>query len=90
VDYTAEDAETPYVKGSQRVTPPKADHKHEYFRVVTYSYIRRFDGTRSAEKHKFTQPATCINCGHKLRKVPKKIEEVEVSVTEYNRLSKGD
>lgn len=80
--------ETPYVKSSQKVTPPKANHKHEYFRYVTWNRIRRFNGTITEEKYKFSLPAMCIDCGHIHRKAYSTAVEIEVSVKEYNKLSR--
>jgi len=79
--------ETPHVKASQKSAPPKADHKHEYFRYVMHNRIRRFNGTISTEKYKFSLPAECIDCGHKNRKAYFTAVEVEVSVKEYHKLS---
>lgn len=78
---------TRYVKPSQKVTPKKTDHKHEYIQPYAMMYLRRFDGTLSTEKYKFTLPAQCVECGHvKERNInPSKVVEVEISPTEYKR-----
>lgn len=81
--------ETPHVKGSQKATPPKADHKHEYFRTIAWNYIRRFNGTVSDTKYKFSLPATCIDCGHVNRKAYSTAVEIEVTPKEYRKLSEG-
>lgn len=80
--------ETPYAKGSQKATPPKADHKHEYFRAITYMRIRRFNGTITDTKYQFSLPAECIDCGHHNRKVYSTALEIEVSPREYKKLMK--
>ena len=76
--------DTPYVKGSTRTTPSKADHKHEYVRAVTYMHAR-FDGYVSAEKYRFTAPDECIICGHRSRKRTAAVE-VEVSPAEFRKI----
>lgn len=81
------DQDTPYVKTSQKPTPPKADHKHEYVRVVMWNRIRRFDGTITEQKYKFYIPDTCIECGHSPRGRRKKhAVEVEVTPREFHRI----
>lgn len=81
------DAPTPHRKGSQKVTPRKADHQHEYVRGFTMMYLRRFDNTLSTEKYKFTTPVKCIVCGHApARHRGRDIVEVEISPKEYRAL----
>lgn len=77
--------DTPYVKGSTRTTPSKADHRHEYVRAVTYMRVRRFDGSVSAEKYRFTAPDECIICGHRSRRRTEAVE-VEVSPVEFRKI----
>ena len=77
--------DTRYVKTSRKVTPPKADHKHEYVRAVTYMYIRRFDGSVTEDKHRFTAPDVCVECGHRSRSRTEAVE-VEVSPAEYLKI----
>lgn len=81
--------ETPYVKSSRKPTPPKANHKHEYFRYVAWNRIRRFDGSITTEKYKFSLPAMCIDCGHIHRKAYSTAVEIEVSPKEFRRLKNG-
>lgn len=78
---------TPHVKGSQTQTPKKADHKHEYIRPFYMNRIRRFDGSITAEKYKFTLPVECVECGHVKRRAKSgTYTEVEISVREGHRL----
>jgi hypothetical protein len=84
----SDESPTPYVKGSKAKTPAKADHKHEYVRIVAWNYLRRFDGTITTKKYKLSKPATCIDCGHINRKAYKEAVEVEVSVKEYRAMDK--
>lgn len=79
--------ETRHVKKAVKDTPPKADHKHEYVRAFTMSRIRRFDGSVTEEKYKFSLPPECIECGfQKPRARGIKCTEVEVTFREYKRL----
>lgn len=78
--------ETPYVKSSRKVSPPKTDHRHEYIRPVTHNRIRRFDGSVSTEKYEFSLNARCIDCGHVNRKAYSKATKIELSVREYKKL----
>jgi hypothetical protein len=85
-----EDDNTPYVKGSQKVTPKKTDHKHEYIRPFYMNRIRRFDGTITTDKYKFTLPIECVICGNiKKRARRGTYTEIEVSVTEGHKLRKN-
>ena len=78
---------TRYVKPSRRATPVKADHAHEYVRVVTWNRIRRFDGSVSVEKYKFDLPVACLVCGHvKRRARNSEAVEVEVSLQEFQQI----
>lgn len=81
-----DEVETPYVKGSQRETPPKADHKHEYVRPIMFNRIRRFDGTITSQKYKFWLPERCIDCGHRRRHWHTDVIEVELSVREFHKM----
>lgn len=82
--------ETKHVKGSQKTTPPKADHKHEYYRIITFNRIRRFDGTITTEKYKFHLPTRCIDCGHRNSNAYHTAIEVEVSVREFKKLEREE
>lgn len=81
--------ETPYVKGSQKTAPPKSDHKHEYFKIITWNRIRRFNGTITDVKYKFSLPATCIDCGHVNRKAYSSAIEIEVTPKEYRKIKEA-
>lgn len=72
---------TPYVKPSQKATPPKADHAHEYVRPFIL-----LDGMLTTNKHKLTLPASCVVCGAVKRRGARDVVEVEVSLSEYRRL----
>ena len=80
---------TRYVKPSRKATPAKADHAHEYVRVVTWNRIRRFNGSVSAEKYKFALPVACLVCGYVKRRVrnPEAVE-VEVSPQEFQQIER--
>lgn len=84
----SDESPTPYVKGSKAKTPAKADHKHEYIRVIARNHLRRFDGTITKEKYTLSKPASCIDCGHINRKAYNDAVEVEVSVKEYRAMDK--
>ena len=78
---------TRYVKPSRKATPAKADHAHEYVRVVTWNRVQRFGGSVSVEKHKFVLPVACLVCGHvKLRVRNLEVVEVEVSLQEFQQI----
>lgn len=79
------EVDTKHVKRSSRRTPTKANHKHEYFRYVTFNYIRKFDGRISDKKHKLYTRDTCIDCGHQ-RNWQKDTIEIEVTPKEFNKL----
>lgn len=81
-----DEQDTRYVKPSQKATPAKADHAHEYIRPFAMMHTRRFDGTVSPEKHKFSLPAACVECGHVKRRNPSNVVEVEITPAEYNLL----
>ena len=76
-----DELETPYKKGSQKKTPPKADHQHEYVRPYAMNYMRYFDGSISKVKYKFTLPVECIECGYSPRRVGKRRVVVDVEIT---------
>lgn len=80
-----DETETPYRKSTKKPTPQKADHPHEYVTIFAMSPIRRFNGTISKEKYKFSMKPTCIRCGHT---VPRRKSSLEVEVTpqEYARI----
>lgn len=78
--------ETPYVKKSQKSSPPKTDHKHEYISIFTRMRIRRMDGSITQEKYKFYLPTRCIDCGHTNKKAYLKAVEVEVTPAEYRKM----
>lgn len=77
--------ETRYIKAADKTVPAKADHLHEYVRPYAMNYLRRFDGSISERKYKFTLVPRCIECGH-TRRMNKTAVEVEVSVKEYHRI----
>ena len=77
------EADTRYVKPARKVTPSKADHAHEYIRAVTYMHMRRFDGSVSAEKHRYTLRDECVICGHRYVGRNPKAVEVEITPAEY-------
>lgn len=79
--------DTKYVKRSSKKTPPKANHRHEYFRYVTWVRIVRFDGSISDERYKRAGKITCIDCGH-IRRYRGGVvfEEIEVSLKEFKQL----
>lgn len=81
------DNDTKYVKPSSKKTPPKANHRHEYFRYVTWARIVRFDGSISDERYKRGGKITCIDCGN-IRRYKGRVdfEEIEVSVKEFKQL----
>lgn len=81
---------TRYVKGSQRSTPKKADHEHEYIQVVTWQYIRYGDGTVSERKHRFSLPPECVVCGA-TKRLSRRLACVEVEVTwaEFNTIKRA-
>lgn len=78
--------DTPYVKTSRKITPTKADHRHEYVRAVTYMRIVRSNGALSAEKYRFTAPDECIICGHRYVGRNPNAVEVEVSPAEFRKI----
>jgi hypothetical protein len=82
--------DTKYQKTSQKSTPIKADHKHEYISPFAMMHIRRFDGTITKDKYKFSIRPKCVICGHTPRRVGKNrvVIEVEVSPKEYRQLKK--
>lgn len=53
----------PHLKASEYTPPRKAEHKHEYFRPVGFSYVRFPDGRISEKKLKFYGLTECW-CGH--------------------------
>ena len=73
-------------KSSTKVTPTKADHKHSYIRPFTMSHVRRFNGTISTEKYKFSLKDRCVDCGRTSRRRRNEALEVEISLKEYRRL----
>jgi hypothetical protein len=75
--------ETPYVKPAQKATPPKADHKHEYFVPFCMRQIRKSDGTLSSQKYMFSGLVQCIECGHVNRNAYRTAERVEVTPKEF-------
>ena len=77
---------TPYVKPSQKATPRKANHAHEYVRPFTLARLIRFDGTLTTDRHKLTLTVSCIVCGAVKRRGARDVVEVEVSLSEYRRL----
>lgn len=77
---------TPYYKGSQKTTPPKADHKHEYVIVFCKQRIRRFDDTITTEKYTFPLPPECIDCGHVNNGVRKQAVWIEVTPQEWRKM----
>ena len=83
-----DELEPPYKKGSQKKTPPKADHQHEYVRPFYMNRIRRFDGTVTAEKHKFRCKTVCIQCGFSPRRWKVDAVEVEITVREGHKRKK--
>lgn len=79
--------ETRYVKKSVKATPRKANHAHDYIRVVAWMRFRRFDGSMSEAPIKFSLPPKCADCGATKRwSRSLNCIEVEVSPQEYNRL----
>lgn len=81
-----DEQDTRYVKPSQKATPTKADHAHEYIRPYAMMHTRRFDGTISPEKHKFFLPASCVECGHVKRRNSSNVVEVDITPAEYKLL----
>ena len=73
-----DEPETPYNKGSQKKTPPKSDHQHEYVRVFKWVYLKNLD-----RKIKFHLSAECVNCGNIRRKWNTECIEVEVTAKEW-------
>lgn len=71
---------TPYVKPSQKATPPKANHAHEYVRPFTVVPTAR------GNTYRLTLPASCVVCGAVKRRGARDVVEVEVSLSEYRRL----
>ena len=71
---------TPYVKPSRKVTPPKADHAHEYVRPFTVV------ATSRGNTYRLFLPVSCVVCGAVKRRGARDVVEVEVSLSEYRRL----
>lgn len=79
--------DTKYVKKSGRKAPKKADHAHDYVRVVTWMRVRRFDGSVSETPAKFSLPPKCVDCGATKRWAGNlDCTEIEVSPREYQVL----
>lgn len=79
--------ETRYVKKAVKATPRKANHAHNYIRVVTWMPVRRLDGSESKAKYMFSLTPKCADCGA-TKRWSRNLNciEVEVSPQEYNRL----
>ena len=70
---------TRYVKPSQKATPPKANHAHEYVRPFTLA--RTPLGT-----YRLYLPVACVVCGGTKRRGARDVVEVEISLSEYRSL----
>lgn len=81
------EVDTKYVKKSQKVTPTKTNHKHEYISFVTYNHVQRTNGSVSEEKYRFATRPECKTCGNTRRRGKiKDVTEIEVTPREYKKL----
>lgn len=81
------EATTRYRKAAQKRTPPKADHKHEYFVLFATMVARLSTGFMAGKTWRFYLRPTCIDCGHQKRRTrTMKFVEIEITPAEWKKL----